>query len=159
MTTRLLQIDDVTSTAVRALYDYWRGLHGDRPFPAKRDIDPAAIKTLLPYVIIVEIHRNPFRVRYRLVGTEAVIFAGKDYTGVWLHEAKWGEMTEIIGSYYRRVAETGRPLFGADEVLINDKWKEYEWAILPLSDDGITVTHCLVMEDSRHFERRWDSIR
>jgi len=159
VTARLLQIDDVTSTAIRALYDYWQGLHRNGPLPAKRDIDPAAIKPLLPYVIIVEIHRDPFRVRYRLVGTEAVRFAGWDYTGVWLHEADWGEVTEVMISNYQRVAETGKPMFGADDVLINDKWKEYEWAILPLSDDGSTVTHCLVMEDSRHFERRGYSFR
>jgi len=156
---RYLAIGDVASSAILTLHAYWQGLRGGRPCPAKRDIDPAAMRALLPYLVIAEIHREPFRVRYRLVGTEAARFAGEDYTGRWLDETGWGEaIAEIVGNF-RRVAESGQPLFGIDRILwVDEKWKHYEWAILPLSDDGTTVTHCLVIEDFRHFERPSGSI-
>lgn len=151
---RYIETDDVASSAIVALQDYWQRLHRDRRLPAKRDIDPAEIKPLLPYLVIAEIHWEPLRVRYRLVGTEAARFAGADYTGQWLHETGWGEAIAEIETNFRRVAESGRPLFGADRILwVDDKWKHYEWAMLPLSDDGTRVTHCLIIEDFRHFER------
>lgn len=155
MERRLLDITEVASSAILQLHVYWLRLHGDRRLPAKRDIDPAAIKNLLPYLIIAEIHRDPFRVRYRLVGTEAAVFAGADYTGRWLHETGWGDAIEAIAANFQRVADSARPLFGIDRLLwVDDKWKNYEWAMLPLSDSGADVTHCLVIEDFRHLERR-----
>lgn len=145
---------DLESSAILELYAYWQGLHRGRPWPAKLDIDPAEIKLLLPYLVIAEIHGQPFRVRYRLVGTEAARFAGEDYTGRWLHETGWGAALDEIEGNFRRVAESGEPLFGADQMLwVDDKWKHFEWGMLPLSDDGSMVTHCLVIEDFRHFER------
>lgn len=154
MERRILDIGDVESSAIVELVAYWHGLHRGRAFPAKRDIDPAEIRLLLPYLVIAEIHQAPFRVRYRLVGTEAARFAGEDYTGRWLHETGWGEAVAEIERNFRRVAEAGRPLFGVDQILwVDDNWKHFEWGILPLSDDGTRVTHCLVIEDFRHFER------
>ncbi len=160
MASRYDETGEMASSAIQALVDYWRGLHRGRRFPAKRDIDPAEIKPLLPFIVVAEFHRAPFRVRYRLVGTEAARFAGEDYTGRWLDQTGWGDALVDIEANFRRVAETGQALFGADRMLwVDDKWKHFEWGILPLSDDGDTVTHCLVIEDFRHLERPGGSLR
>ncbi|MCW5749576.1 MAG: PAS domain-containing protein [Alphaproteobacteria bacterium] len=65
------------------LYRYWESKHGaDGAMPRRRDIDPVeiarAIPELLPHVWLVEVLRDPFRFRYRLVG-EAIVEAGSPY--------------------------------------------------------------------------------
>src|SRR5512134_2408129 len=47
---------------------YWEERRGSRLVPLRQDIDPTDLKDLLPYIIIGELQRNPFRVRYRLGG-------------------------------------------------------------------------------------------
>jgi hypothetical protein len=49
------------SVSSKRLYQYWQDLSGDRPAPERRDIEPAAIKSLLSDVFILE-HRVGSRV-------------------------------------------------------------------------------------------------
>ena len=50
------------------LVGYWSRLRKGRDVPDQTDIDPRAIKRMLPYVFIVEAE-NPARPVYRLAGT------------------------------------------------------------------------------------------
>jgi hypothetical protein len=139
----------VNSERINSLLAYWQRLCAGRPMPTKRDIDPAQLKPLLPYLMIAEIHEAPLRVRYRLVGTEAVRLAQEDYTGRWLAEAGWD--AEETASYLRQYAElvaTRRPLLGTGHLISSDgKERIFEWGKFPLSEDGLHVTHCIGIED------------
>lgn len=139
----------VTSARINRILAYWQEQCRARLMPAKRDIDPAALKPLLPYLMIAEIHREPVRVRYRLVGTEAARFARGDYTGHWLHDSGWAG--DEIASYvqqYSILIETRLPLLGTGHLIWDDgKEAVFEWGKFPLSEDGDTVTHCLGIED------------
>jgi hypothetical protein len=53
------------------LCHYWDGRRGDRAMPARADIDPIALKAILPYLMLVDVEPSPLRFRYRLVGTFA----------------------------------------------------------------------------------------
>jgi hypothetical protein len=133
---------------VRRLYDYWRRIHppsGD--LPGRRDIDPAAIVELLPWVWIVDVTREPLRFRYRLVGTEQVHAMERDVTGAFLDEVH----PRFVGSasYPQYVAGAeraeigylrGPPIFhlSKDYVLI-------ERLLLPLARDGHTVDMLLAI--------------
>jgi hypothetical protein len=72
---------------IRRMHEYWRDI---RPagslMPSRRDFDPAAIPRLLPTIRLYDVHRDPWRFRYRLVGTELVRVLGCDPTGSWYHE-------------------------------------------------------------------------
>jgi hypothetical protein len=141
--------DAVKSDRINQLLAYWEQVCRGRPMPAKRDVDPSDLKPLLPYLMIAEIHHEPLRVRYRLVGTEAVRMAREDYTGRWLGEVGWvaAEVASYIEQYAMIVA-TRRPLLGTGH-LVSDDGKEriFEWGKFPLSDDGARVTHCVGIED------------
>ena len=152
---RFQTFDEVGSETIRAVHEYWARLRGPRRFPAKRDIDPAALKPVLPYIMISEVHRDPLRVRYRLVGTEIVHFAGEDFTGKWLHETGWGEYIGGVEQKYVRMFETGGPVFGVDLFIqrSDGERRPYEWAIFPLAEDGETVDYCLLVEDRRSLDR------
>ncbi len=151
-----LALSEIGSDKIRQVQDYWARLRSGRRFPAKRDIEPADIKAVLPYVLISEVHRDPLRVRYRLVGTEITHYAGEDFTGRWLHEMNWGvDYTRSVERKYVRMFETREPVFGVDYFVqrTDGQRKPYEWAIFPLAEDGETVDYCLLVEDRQPLDR------
>ncbi len=152
---QFLDFADVDSETIRLVHRYWSGLRGTRRYPAKRDIDPAGLKPMLPYIMIAEVHRDPLRVRYRLVGTEVVHFMGEDFTGKWLHETAWGDYVGSVEEKYALVFKIGGPVFGIDYFTqaSDHQRKPYEWAIFPLAEDGETVDYCLLVEDYRQLNR------
>ena len=142
-------IASASSAKVRQLHAYWEQVRGPRLMPVRADIDPAAIKPLLPYIVIAEVFHDPLRVRYRLVGTAVVEHSRFDYTGKWLHEVDFGEPHDWIAIYEVFVREK-RPLFGHSEIPFEDNVRPpqpYEFCMLPLSADGAAVTHMLSLED------------
>jgi hypothetical protein len=143
----------VRSAKIKELHGYWLKIRGDRPMPARKDIDPAAIKGLLPNIFLVEFATDPFRVRYRLAGTAVVERAKFDYTGRFLDEIDFGaDEPEDWQEFYRQVWQRKAPLFGqAAELLDADRRSEvpYEFCILPLSVGGVNVTGAIALEDYR----------
>ena len=69
---------------VAAIVGYWRSL---RPasglLPGRQHFDPASIPSLLPCIRLYDVFRDPWRFRYRLVGTELARQFGRDLTGTW----------------------------------------------------------------------------
>jgi hypothetical protein len=151
-----LRFADVTSAMIRELAGYWSELRGERPFAIKKEFDPSRVTSLLPYLIVAEYHQNPFRIHYRLVGTEQVRHAGEDFTGKWLHETLWDpRCIEVWLTATQEMAKTGEPAFGRDSLLWTDgKVKEHEWGLFPMSADGRRVTHGIGIEDFSTIERK-----
>jgi len=76
----------LSSPHLRAILDYWVTVRGDRPAPEQSEIDPTAIPAAaLPFVILADLESRPFRVRYRLVGTDGTSVFGS-YAGRYLDE-------------------------------------------------------------------------
>jgi hypothetical protein len=142
----------LNSTIITGVESTWESLRGNRPFPTRAEIDPVAFRQFLPYLSIIELHDQPLRVRYRLVGTEVARFSGQDFSGLWLHETGWGETHQMLNlMLYRRVFETQRPAFGLSQV----DWQgradyTFQWALFPLGEPGGPVTHCLSADDFKH---------
>jgi len=152
---RYLESEELDSETIRMVRAHWDEIRRGRRYPTKRDVDPAAIKAALPYLMICEVHRDPLRIRYRLVSTEVAHFAGGDFTGKWLDEVDWGDDARAIRGVYEHMLELGSPVFGTDDFtqLSDGQRKPYEFAIFPLSQDGQTIDHCLAVEDYRRLER------
>lgn len=125
------------------MHRYWRDI---RPagslMPGRPHLDPAAIPRLLPTIRLYDVHRDPWRFRYRLVGTELVRTLGRDPTGTWYHEnVECAESTrshadlvfvaEGKGICYRR----GFPL----QLAPNKDHVSSERILLPLARDGTVV--------------------
>ena len=138
----------IHSPKISAVLKYWLGLRKGERLPASADIDPAAIKSALPHVMITGISYDPFRVLYRLVGTEIVRWARFDFTHRYADELIFQDDGRDWTDYYRAVVTARRPAFGVTD------WAETEgppyWAeflICPLSDDGETINRCIAVED------------
>ncbi|MDY0871515.1 PAS domain-containing protein [Dongia rigui] len=136
------------SLRVDALYRYWLSRRNDA-LPTRADIDPADIKSLLPYVLIVDIHRDPFRIYYRLVGTAVVHFSGLDFTGTFLDELAFDICaTSDLVNAYRAVCDAKQPGIGMAFAQLNHHTAlDVEYLICPLVDAAGTVAQCLVLED------------
>lgn len=152
---QLLSPDDPNPAALAGLPDslrqmlaYWQSKRAGRAMPARVDIDPAEIKTLLPDLILVDVVRKtgaqPDFV-YRLVGTRETEVRGANPTGRRVAEAFHGPSEEnVLGCYLKVVA--GRAPLLDDEYFFRDgdNYADEANLFLPLSSDGQDVNMILV---------------
>lgn len=71
----------------RDLFCYWTSVHPAKGLPGRQHIDPLDIPDLLPGLWLLDVQHDPFRLRYRLVGTAIVQAYGRETTGQWLDES------------------------------------------------------------------------
>ena len=135
------------SPRVAAFHAHWHQLCAGRPMPRRADFDPAAVRALLPYVMLVDIIAG--RARYRLVGTAVVEIAKLDFTGQFADQMDFQETEDFdYAGCYRQVVESRCSGLGHSAMLAGDvqaRWIEF--VICPLSDDGNSITQCMVLED------------
>lgn len=137
------------SPRVAAFYAHWQELCAGRPMPQRADFDPAAIRTLLPHIMLVDIVGTPARARYRLVGTAVVEIAKLDFTGQFADEMDFQETEEFdYGGCYHQVVKARCPGIGHSAMLVADvqaRWIEF--IICPLVDDVGNISQCVALED------------
>ncbi|MFC3228147.1 PAS domain-containing protein [Marinibaculum pumilum] len=128
---------------------YWRSKCHNGRLPGRADIVPSEIKSLLPHVILSEVLRDPFDIRFRLVGTKVVEMNNVDLTGKRLnHGVTHPGWQDYWLRIYTEVAETGRPAFGADSYEYRDRdHAAMQWCLLPLASDGRTVDMIFEIEE------------
>ena len=138
----------IRSPKVQLVFRYWRDRRNDRDFPRRSDIDPAAIRGALPHITVTQISYNPFRVLYRLVGTEVARWSKQDFTNQYADELVFQDDDRDWTDYYRQVVEQKTACFGVTywrETQARPYWIEH--MICPLSSDGVTIDQCLAVED------------
>jgi len=74
------------SAVLEQLFAYWSSRRRGRPFPARADIDPIDIPSLLEHLLLVDVLRDPLDFRYRLVGGHIVDHAGRNVQGRTIRE-------------------------------------------------------------------------
>jgi len=127
------------------LFAYWASLKGGARLPARRDVDPADIKRLLPTLSLIDVladtpKRGLIDYRIRLAGTGLYGVYGREITGRRLGEV----YSTPAADYWRRelgkVVVEGRPAVGVH----NLGWRgaghlSLLWLRLPLASDGQRV--------------------
>jgi hypothetical protein len=143
-----LERHEITSRFIAGLESHWDGMRGGRPMPRRDEIDPLDLAPWLPYISMMELHYEPFRVRYRVVGTEVARIVGEDFSNRWLDDTGWGEASIALNRLlYERVAEGRAPVFGLSVLNWQGKPDHVsQWVLFPLGD-GAGVTHCLSLDD------------
>lgn len=139
------------SAMIAELRAYWERLRGNRAFPKRAEIDPVELKQHLPYVSITEIQAEPFRIRYRLVGTELTRYYRGEVRGRWLDELGdiWPAQDVIDTTQtFRRLFSSGAPQFALSLAHWDGHQNNvFELARFPLSEDGVAVTGSLGVDD------------
>jgi N-acetylglutamate synthase-like GNAT family acetyltransferase len=147
---RVATVTDLTSSKIAALARYWEAKRGRRTMPVWSDIDPAEIKPLLPHLLVSRYERNPFRVRYVLVGTWLATYAGTDFTGRYLDELDFsGEIDTDWPAVHRHFIQEAQPFFCICRFLSEAGLeRDYESAMFPIAAaDGVTIERMLGIED------------
>jgi hypothetical protein len=121
---------------------YWCAKRGNRSMPARRDIDPAELPTLLPHLQLIDIVDG--RYRYRLVGSELVYAYGSDYTRRYADEFFEGTRAASIIEVYGIVRDARQSVFLRSRYLTSrDTSLIANRLYLPLSTDGHDVNMIL----------------
>jgi hypothetical protein len=120
--------------------DYWDSKRAGRRMPSRRDIEPTEILDLLPYVVLVDVEREPLDFRYRLVGTAVAARFGHDRTGerfsALLPPAEGGEIWKTAV----RSLEEKRPIVSHIPYVGFKGWiQNYRDISMPLSENNDDV--------------------
>ena len=134
----------LTAPRLRQAYAYGANKAGDRPMPARRDIDPTEIPSLLPFVMLLDVIPEPLDFRYRLIGTQVVNISHANYTGKLFSELPGKGSGSSVWNSCEQVVLTKAPFsepppyVGPEQSL-----RECENLLLPLSEDGARVNMIL----------------
>ena len=138
------------SAMIATVQAYWMRQCLGKSFPSRADIDPLYLPDVLPYLSLATIQPEPFRVQYRLVGTEIARFYGAEMRGRWVDEITIWPAQDIVDTHesYRRIFEQRVPNYGLSLIGWGEREDHvFEFARFPISEDGATVTHCLGIDD------------
>ncbi len=125
---------------------YWHRIRGTRPMPSRTDVDPLDIPQLLPYVMLIDVLREPLDFRFRLLGTGHDQIVARDYKGMRFSDLPHLARGNPVWGQYERVTLERTPLrasipyIGADTSV-----RKIEHYLLPLSTDGETVDMIFVV--------------
>lgn len=122
---------------------YWTGKRGDREMPARQDIDPADFKSLLPSVLLVDISYSPLRFRYRVFGTALVELYRREMTGKFVDAITSTGLRAVASAAYEEIVSSRAPVFNSLEFVVDDRRLRYDRVLMPLSNDGKTVSMVL----------------
>lgn len=134
---------EIGHPALRDLHRHWEARRGERPMPARVDMDPVELpRGLLGNLFLVDVEEPPRRFRYRLVGTELTAVMRRELTGRYIDEMPFLYRKFALPAY-EEVMARGAPTYreiNAVEAL----WRiRYKRLLLPLSDDGARINMIL----------------
>lgn len=139
--------DEVRSDVVRFLLRWWLGKCG-ADIPDRRDLDPADMKPLLPNILLSDVEHDPFRIRYRLVGTRAREATGFNIVGRYLDELLPTDPDEPWMDDYALAYRTRRPVLGISSVKTTTGGVfTYEFGLFPLRKGGTAIAQFVAVED------------
>lgn len=133
--------DTLTSSVTREAWRYWHALRGERPLPARSDLNPASIIGILPHVMLIEVLEDPIDFRYRLIGTYIDERLSQRYTGRRAREFADKGPGSRLWEQLCRVVEERRPVVSTLRYTGPDqRFKAAEEVMLPLVDERDRIT-------------------
>lgn len=132
---------------LRDLLAYYRKISPPGLLPGRPHLDPLAIPHILPHLVLLDVHRDPLRYRYRLVGTKEVELYGIDPTGRWYNDVRPpGPKTASGYARLQLAAEMGACSYRKGRVLAL-RHREHQTAenlVCPFAGDGRNVDLIIV---------------
>ncbi len=130
----------LTWASLHEILRIWQDLAGSRPMPARADFHPRIFLRHLPDIALVDVQREPLRVRYRLVGTNITRAVGRELTGQWYDRLYPPQIMAQVERVYTWIVTHRRPLRTTGMALFFDRQMySYEVLNLPLSAEGEAV--------------------
>lgn len=137
--------------------DYLASVAPPGKLPGRQHIDPVALRSLLPFINLVDVEREngELRFRFRLVGTLQSTAAGREISGLYLEDAVLPEFVERIRANMAAAVKRCEPVYdrfgmphpGRDFI-------ETERIYFPLARDGQTVDMLLILNSYPEVQER-----
>lgn len=136
-----------TRDIVQEGLQYWERIRGPRRMPSRMDLDPVDVPHLLPYVMLIDVLRDPLDFRFRLLGTAHDLIVGGNYRGRRFSELSHTAPGNRIWDEYARVADEGQPLRSVVSYVGADAYvpRQFEHCLMPLSASDRTVDMIFVV--------------
>jgi hypothetical protein len=133
-------IDAPRNARIQALHNYWETLRGGRAMPARGDIDPTQIPSLLPNIVMYDVGADG-GYTVRLVGEEVINFIGRNATGGPAGGSMPARSAEMVAAILDAVVGERAPKFRAGKAhwAPDKSYRDFEACFLPLSADGESV--------------------
>jgi hypothetical protein len=130
-----------------ALERHWRAMHPPAGLPGRQHFDPIDVPSLLPWILLVDVAREPLRFRYRVIGTAHVDTLGYNPTGRWFDEAHPDFHQTTVCREFTEVATRGEPTYyrGPLTFVATKGFLEIERLVLPLARNGRIVDMLLAI--------------
>jgi hypothetical protein len=131
---------------IRKVHDYWIAKHHGARLPSRGDLDPVDLADCLGGLMLLDIIGagigQDFAVR--LAGQHVEEAFGRPLRGQKLLEVFKGMADADCFQRFRLAAITGQPDFRtADLAGLGRPFVHYDRALMPLSEDGSTISHLL----------------
>lgn len=118
----------------------WEALRGERRYPARADIDPAAFKPHLGTVMLIAPRRGErLQFHYRLIGDLIASRAGYDLTGRTFDDLPDPAFRDFCQRLFERALALGEPISATGRRLIAGEPFYFDSLVLPLSTDGVAI--------------------
>lgn len=126
---------------IRRFFGLWLDACQGDPKPDKSFIDPFRLRFMIGSIVLLEVHENPLRFRYRLVGTDIVDRVGVELTGKWLEEHPDSERMPLVRQTFTLAVTSRQAVHTRVPLSIDGEPWQYEGVIVPLFGGGERVTH------------------
>lgn len=127
----------VTDPDVQQFLQLWFDAHVNGRAPGKEFLDPLRLRFLLGSLSLLEVHKNPLRFRYRLVGTDIVQRLGVELTGKWLDDHPDPSFRPFLLQGATIVYRESKPVYSyADLRTLGQDWRLEVVAVPLLGPDG-----------------------
>lgn len=125
---------------------YWRSKCRGRFAPARGDIDPGEIVSILPRVMMADVSYDPLDFRYRLAGTGIRSIHGEELTSKRARDLAPPDFGRMIHDHYELAVARRAPMLHLLRLDVDNAERSYGRMILPLSEDAQRVDRLMIAE-------------
>ena len=124
----------LTDPSTKALFDYWNALRNGRAAPIRREVDPVALRTILPRIFMLEMVDANHAI-FRIAGTALCAAFGREFRDhnfveLWDRESR----RDVLTLVQRVVERCEVGLIDAEAATLDRTVIKGEFLLLPLSD-------------------------
>ena len=142
-------LDDIESGRLRDGLEHWNGLRGERRWPTRADLKLRNIKTLLPYIALVQVIDDGADFEHRIVGDALVQAFAVPVQNRRFSDIAWDAPEFMAAAFdiFRHTLVAGEPLTWLVETragATNPAFFRVEFLLMPLGDTEDRIDHLLV---------------
>lgn len=134
---------DIPNPILRHLHAYWTAQRRDRAMPGRRDLDLLEVRDNIGRMHVLDVE-GPGQFRYRLYGGRVTNPDRAEMTGRTTMDYEDKGFARMVTDHLQECVDAKAPLCYRIDGTVDGHPYRYIRLVLPLSDDGATVSNLLV---------------